>query len=140
MRFLSNDEHGVATVEFALIVPTLLLLICGVIDFGDRYKAAALYNNAALVAARSVALSDSQASATTKANAAATNAGIPAGVTPTYAFKTDAGTTVTNCAMATDGTYPNVTVTITKSNVATATKIFGSTFSVTGKAVVRCAV
>jgi Flp pilus assembly protein TadG len=135
----ARDDRGVATVEFALIVPTLLLLICGVIDFGSRYKTAALYNNAALVAARSVAINDNAATATTAANAAATNAGIPSGVTPTYAYKTDAGLTVVGCAIAADGTYPNVTVTITKSNVATATKLFGTTFSVTGKAVVRCA-
>lgn len=117
-------------VEFALIVPFLLLLICGVIDFGERYKAAAQYNNAAFAAARSMTIENSAA----KAKTAAVNAGIPSSLNLVITYTSG----YTSCAQAGDGTFGNVTVTITNSSKATATKLFGTTYSVTGKAVARC--
>ncbi|WP_344767522.1 TadE/TadG family type IV pilus assembly protein [Aeromicrobium panaciterrae] len=126
----ARGERGVATVEFALIVPFLLLLICGVIDFGERYKTAAQYNNAAFVAARSMTIENSAA----KAKAAAINAGMPSTLTPVITFTSG----YSSCSQAGDGSFGNVTVTITNSSKATATKFFGSTYSVTGKAVARC--
>ncbi|MDR7086070.1 Flp pilus assembly protein TadG [Aeromicrobium panaciterrae] len=117
-------------VEFALIVPFLLLLICGVIDFGERYKTSAQYNNAAFVAARSMTIENN----TTKAKAAAVSAGMPSSLTPVITFTSG----YTSCAQASDGTFGNVTVTITNASKASATKFFGTTYSVTGKAVARC--
>jgi Flp pilus assembly protein TadG len=128
-------------VEFAFIAPLLLGLIMGAIEFGDRYKNTAMYNNAALVAARSYSFSDSSATAT----AAARNAGIPPSVTPTYSFKFDSGSSASNCSPASDGTYPNVTVTIRRTGIPAVTPLpsllpgMASTFSLTGKAVARCA-
>lgn len=34
MKLLSRNENGQALVEFALVVPILLLILCGIIDFG----------------------------------------------------------------------------------------------------------
>lgn len=34
LRRLTKEQHGQSLLEFALIVPVLLLLICGIIDFG----------------------------------------------------------------------------------------------------------
>jgi len=130
MKSHVRDSRGVATVEFALIVPFLLLLICGVIDFGERYKTAAQYNNAAFAAARSMTIENNA----TKAKTAAINAGMPATLTPVITYT--AG--YTSCAQAGDGTFGNVTVTITNPAKATATRFFGSTYAVTGKAAARC--
>ncbi len=126
----SRDSRGVAAVEFALIVPLLLLLVFGIIDFGERYKTVAQYNNAAFVAARSMTIENNVA----KAKTAAVNAGMPSSLTPVVTFTSG----YSSCAQAGDGTFGNVTVTITNSSKATATKFFGTTYTVTGKAVARC--
>lgn len=126
----SRDDRGVVVLEFALIAPTLLLLVLGIVDFGDRYKSAATYNNAAFAAARSMTIENSA----TKAKAAAVGAGMPSTLTPVITYT--AG--YSSCAQASDGTFGNVTVTITNPAKATVTKFFGTTYSVTGKAVARC--
>jgi Flp pilus assembly protein TadG len=130
MRRHSRDERGLAVLEFALVAPILLLLILGIVDFGDRYKSAAMYNNAAFAAARSMTIENNA----TKAKTAAVGAGMPSTLTPVITFT--AG--YTSCAQASDGSFGNVTVTITNFSKATATKFFGATYSVTGKAVARC--
>lgn len=38
-EFLTRDEDGVSSVEFALIGPVLLLILAGVVDFGGALKA-----------------------------------------------------------------------------------------------------
>ena len=126
----SRDQRGVATLEFALIVPFLLLLVCGVIDFGERYKTAAVYNNAAFAAARSMTIENNA----TKAKTAAVNAGMPSTLSLVITYT--AG--YSSCAQAGDGSFGNVTVKITNPAKTSATKLFGTTYSVTGKAVARC--
>src|SRR5215211_4186607 len=37
MRRLTSDERGVALVEFALVLPILLLILFGVIEFGKAF-------------------------------------------------------------------------------------------------------
>lgn len=133
-----RENRGIVAVEFAFIAPLLLALILGAVEFGDRYKNAAVYNNAALVAARSYSLSNSSAAATT----AGRNAGVPSSATFSYSFTAGGGG---QCAPASDGTYANVTVTILRTNVPAVTPLpammpgVPSTFSLTGKAVARCA-
>ena len=137
-----RGERGIAALEFALIAPLLLGLVLGAIEFGERYSTRASYNNAALVAARSYALSNSSSAAT----AAARNAGIPSSVTPTFAFAFDGGGSASSCSPASDGTYPNVTVTLTRTGIPAPTPVAGllpgasATYTATGRAVVRCAV
>jgi Flp pilus assembly protein TadG len=137
-----RGQRGIVAVEFAFIAPLLLALIMGAVEFGDRYKTTATYNNAALVAARSYSISNNAATAT----AAARNAGVPTSVSPTYAFMFDDGSTAASCAEASDGRYPNVTVTIRRTGIPAVTPLpallpgVPSTFSITGKAVARCGV
>jgi Flp pilus assembly protein TadG len=114
-------ERGAAAVEFALVLPLLMLMLCAIVDFGARYQYASKLNDAAAVAARDMAIGNDPAHAKT----AGINAGAPASAT---------GTTWSIGACVTDG---NTVVTITTSR-PTATKFFGSTFSVTGKGVSRC--
>lgn len=117
----SNDrERGVVAVEFAMIIPLLLLLILAVVEFGYRYERGTVANNAALIAAREMSINHDQSRATTAAH----NAGVPTSVTPVFSPST--------CS-----TGNNVTVTITVSQTSP-TKAFGNTFTVTGRAVARC--
>jgi Flp pilus assembly protein TadG len=49
-------DHGAAAVEFALVVPLLLLLVFGLVDFGRAYNAKITLAQAAREGARLVAL------------------------------------------------------------------------------------
>lgn len=50
-HFLLRDERGVSSVEFALIVPVLLLILAGVVDLGGAIKAKFDLNSAVSAAA-----------------------------------------------------------------------------------------
>lgn len=126
--------------EFALIAPLLIGLVLGAVEFGERYRETAMYGNAAEVAARSYSLSDDAGQAT----AAARSAGIPSTVTPSYSFRFDSGVSASSCQPAADGSYPNVTVLITRTGIPAVTSMAtvipgaGSTYSITRRAVARC--
>lgn len=51
-RRLKRHESGQALVEFALVLPILLALLCGIIDFGWLYYNQITLNNAAREGAR----------------------------------------------------------------------------------------
>ncbi len=52
-RHLQQDpEGGAAAVEFALVIPLLLLILCGIFDFGNLYFQWDVANNAARQGAR----------------------------------------------------------------------------------------
>lgn len=55
MKFL-RDENGQAVVEFALILPILLLILCGIIDFGWIFSAQLAADNCAREGARFAAV------------------------------------------------------------------------------------
>jgi Flp pilus assembly protein TadG len=118
----SHKERGAAMVEFALILPLLLVLILGLIEFGYRYERAARLNNAAFVAAREISIHKDDYDAVAR-NA---DPAMPGSATIT-ADKTGAGCT-----------SGNVTVLITSTETSP-TKFFGgSTFVVRAKGVARC--
>ena len=52
MLKLLKNEKGQALVEFALVLPVLLMLLCGIIDFGWLYYNQITLNNAAREGAR----------------------------------------------------------------------------------------
>ncbi|OGO89260.1 MAG: hypothetical protein A2Y15_09870 [Clostridiales bacterium GWF2_36_10] len=52
MREFLKDEDGQAVVEFAIIAPILLLILCGIIDFGWIFSAQLATNNCAREGAR----------------------------------------------------------------------------------------
>ncbi len=120
-----SRERGAAMVEFALILPLLLLIILGLVEFGYRYERSARLNNAAFIAAREIAIHK------TDYDAAARNAdpSMPGAATivPTYSVS----------SACTSG---NVTVTITSSE-SSPTKFFPPgqlTFTVVAKGVAKC--
>jgi Flp pilus assembly protein TadG len=52
----ASDERGVAIVEFALIMPILILLVAGVIQFGIMYSQYQVFQGAAREGARCAAV------------------------------------------------------------------------------------
>ncbi len=94
MRFTGADgtrDRGAAAVEFALVLPLLLLLVFGIIDFGRAYMAQISLTQAAREGARLGALSMSSGAVTARVQEAAnpvtpvavTYAACPATPTPT---------------------------------------------------------
>src|SRR5438034_2758435 len=57
MRQQTHSDHGQAFVEFALILPVLLLIVLGIIQFGRLYNNDETITNATRVGARVAAVS-----------------------------------------------------------------------------------
>ncbi len=64
-------DRGATAVEFALVLPLLLLLVCGIIDFGRALNAQITLTQAAREGARLEALGDSSGAVQTRTKAAA---------------------------------------------------------------------
>lgn len=121
MRLSRRTDDGAAAVEFALIVPVLVALAAGIIDFGYRYQQHVQYTNAAMQSARVMAIKNNQSDALAAARAASDNAAASIAVS------------TGGCAVGHD------TVSVTVSGTRnTLTGLFGQTFTVSGKGQVRC--
>lgn len=62
MKSFLKNEDGQAVVEFAIIAPILLLILCGIIDFGWLFSAQIATNNCAREGARYASTSSSYSS------------------------------------------------------------------------------
>ena len=119
-----NSERGAAAVEFALLLPLLLMLVLGTIEFGRAYNAQITLTNAARDGVRVMAIANDP----TGAKNAAKNAAASVSTTiPT----TDITLSTTACS-----TGNQVTLTINY-NLSTITGIAGP-FPMTGKGVMLC--
>jgi Flp pilus assembly protein TadG len=78
----TEKDTGAAAVEFALILPILVLLLCGIVDFGRAYNARITLSNAARESVRVWALGGTTEETTTAANDAAVGLTVT-DVTPT---------------------------------------------------------
>lgn len=70
-RRLSHDERGASAVEFALVIPVLLTLVLGIVEFGMIVYTYNASTHAARLVARQLAtnrITTAQASDTAKAN------------------------------------------------------------------------
>lgn len=72
-RTLGADEQGAAAVEFAILLPLLLLLLFGLVDFGRLFFVQIGLNSASIEGARASALGRSAADVTAIARASAPN-------------------------------------------------------------------
>ena len=120
-------ESGSAAVEFALVVPVLLLLVLGIIEFGRIYSIQTTLSAAAREGVRTMALESSPANAKT----AAKNVAAP------LITLTDAQIVVAPSTCVVSGTAATATVTITYP-VALITEFFGTSITLTGKGAMRC--
>ncbi len=114
-------ERGAAMVEFAIIVPVLLLLVLGTIEFGTRYQKASVINNAAFIGAREFSVSGDIAKA--RAAAATANGGV---VPPGFPASLPACTPNANVSVIFD------------SSASSTTNILGATYTIHAKGVARC--
>jgi len=75
-----KDEKGQNLVEFALVVPLLLVLVFGIAEYGRAWMTRNILTGAAREAVRVAAVSDAGiAAGITRANAVLASAGIPVG-------------------------------------------------------------
>ena len=126
MRFRDrHGERGAAAVEFALILPVLILLVMGLIEYSRVFNIQISLSNAAREGARTMAIHNDAGLAETAAIAAAPsiNPAITGG---------QIGIIPGDCAA--DDT---VEVTIDY-DVALMTGFFGATIPLTGTGVMRC--
>ncbi|MCU1530492.1 MAG: TadE family protein [Arthrobacter sp.] len=120
-----RNETGAAAVEFALIVPLLLLLLLGIVEFGRVFNAQMQVTAAAREAVRVMAIQK-------QADLSITTAIVGApGLNP--ALTADQVSVASgSCTTSTDAT---VTVTYSLKLVA---GLFGQSIPLTGRAVMRC--
>jgi Flp pilus assembly protein TadG len=68
---LESSERGAAAVEFAILLPLLLMLVLGTIEFGRAYNAQITLTNAARDGVRVMAIANDPTGAKTAAKNAA---------------------------------------------------------------------
>lgn len=71
-----SRDRGAAAVEFALVLPILLLLVIGILEFGRAYHVQTTLSNAARDGVRVMALQDSVAAAKSRVIKSAPTLGI----------------------------------------------------------------
>ena len=127
----AQRDRGAAAVEFALVMPVLLVLILGIAEFGRAYNIQTTISGAAREGARVMALTNAPADA----NAAAKEATIAAAAP---AVKLSAGQiNVSPGTCPTTSTPTNATVVVTYP-MTFITNFFGASITLTGKGVMRC--
>ena len=121
--YASREERGAAAVEFALIVPLLMLFLFRIIEGGTRYTQQNQVNHWAFLTARDLSI-DPTKSATTLVNT------LKGSDTNTFAVS------VSPASLCTSATNNQVTITITSERTSPS-GMFGS-YTVKGTGVARC--
>ncbi len=81
-RTVRADDRGVVMVELALILPILVMLLIGIIDFGRAFNAQVSIQGAAREGARALALGQTSAAVTAAVNSSA-GAVVPSAIVQT---------------------------------------------------------
>jgi Flp pilus assembly protein TadG len=123
-----RDERGASAVEFAFIVPLLIVLVLGIAEFGHAFQVQGTLSAAAREGVRTMALQNDPAAARTAVRTAA--ASLDPGVT-------NAQIAITPASCPLTGGSTNVRLTISYP-MPYLTGFFGSTVSLTGRGVMRC--
>jgi Flp pilus assembly protein TadG len=119
-----RSERGAAAVEFAIILPVLLTLVLGIMEFGRAYNAQLSLTNAAREGVRVMAISNDPVAA----KAAATNAAVS--LNPALADS--------NISFSQPSCSPTQQMTVTISYTLSTITGFAGPFELTGKGVMLC--
>lgn len=120
-----RGDRGAAAVEFALVLPVLILLLLGLVEFSRVYNIQISLSNAAREGARTMAIHNSQPTARTAAIAAA----------PSINPAVSAGQIAVSPSTCTPGATVAVTISYP---VSLLTGFFGATLPLKGKGVMQC--
>jgi Flp pilus assembly protein TadG len=118
-----RGDRGAAAVEFALVLPILLVLVLGIVEFGRAYFVQTTLSGAAREGVRIMALKDDAGQATSTVQDYAAGLGVTGGqiaVSP---------------GACTPGSDVTVTITYPMDYI---TGFFGSSLTLTGKGTMRC--
>jgi Flp pilus assembly protein TadG len=129
VRTRLRDERGASAVEFAFLVPVLLLLVLGIAEFGHAFQVQGTLSAAAREGARVMALQNDPAAARRAVRDAAPTldpAVADAQIAVTPAACPPTGTTTTNVRVTVDYPMPFLT------------DFFGADIDLTGTGVMRC--
>ena len=127
MRERLRDERGASAVELGLVLPVLLILVLGIIEFGHAFQVQGTLSAAAREGARAMALRNDPAQARDAVQEAA--AALEPGVT-------DAQISIDPASCPVDGDT-NVRLTI-EYPMPFLTDFFGASIDLTGTGVMRC--
>ncbi len=122
-RTSTSSERGAAAVEFALVVPLIILVLFAIVEGGTRYAQQSQVNHWAFIAARDVAIDPST-------NAVSVVNGLKGSDTTSYTV------TSSPSGACTVAGQRSVTVTV-KATKTSPSGMFGS-YTITGKGVARC--
>lgn len=129
-----RSESGAAAVEFALVVPILLLLLLGIVEFGRVYNAQLQLTAAARDGAR--VMSINAVPAQTVANAKAATIASAGALHPDIA---DSQVAVSALPAGTGPCPPGSTATVTVTYpLQFLSGMFGASITLTGKGVMQC--
>jgi Flp pilus assembly protein TadG len=123
-----RDERGATVVEFAFIVPLLIVLVLGIAEFGHAFQVSGTLSAAAREGVRVMALQNDPVAARAAVRGAAPS------LTPAV---TDAQIVITPTACPTTGTTSTVRLTVTYP-MPFLTQFFGSGVTLHGTGVMRC--
>ncbi|SFF13772.1 TadE/TadG family type IV pilus assembly protein [Blastococcus tunisiensis] len=124
-----GGERGAVAVEFALVVPLLLVLLFSIVSVSRAFQVQATLSGAAREAARAMAIQNDSGAARSAAVFAASAASVPL----TAGQVSISPSTCTGASPKT-----NVVVTITYQFKPTGSFAGGVAFPITSKAVLRC--
>jgi Flp pilus assembly protein TadG len=134
MRRRLRGERGASAVEFAFIVPLLILLVLGIVEFGHAFQVQGTLSAAAREGVRAMALRNDPVAAKAVARNAA--ASLDPGVTDAQIKINIEGGTATSCPTIGAGdTAVRLTITYPMPFL---TSFFGSGLTLTGTGVMRC--
>lgn len=125
-----DSQRGAVAVEFALLLPILVVLVMGIMEFGRAYNAQITLTHSARESVRSMAISNNPVAA--KNRAVTTAVGLNPALSPANVAIVTTASPNTACA-------PAATATVTISySLPSLTGLFGSAIPLTGKGVMRC--
>jgi Flp pilus assembly protein TadG len=129
-----RDERGASAVEFAFIVPLLILLVLGIAEFGHTFQVQGTLSAAAREGVRAMALRNDPADARAVVRQAASS--LDPGITDAQISIKVVGSTATTCPTTGAGnTAVRLTITYPMPFL---TGFFGSGLTLTGTGVMRC--